>query len=610
MGRSGYTLLRQKMQAKWELLPEPDHQQVTDLASQLSLPPIIARILASRGMDTKEKAERFLNPSLTDLCDPYLLHDMDKGVDRVIRALREQEKVMIFGDYDVDGITATSLLFLVLNKLGAGVSYYLPNRLVEGYGLSEEGIMEAGKRGVKLIISVDCGVTAVREVIFAKERGIDTIITDHHEPQEILPEAVAIINAKQKPARSTGVARQDLAFSGTDDMVHTAGQEVQVGEYPGGELSGVGVAFKFAQAIYRRLGQDETELEDHLDLVALGTAADIVPLVVENRILTKFGMNQVARTTKPGLKSLIFVSGILGQQIGTGQVVFILAPRINAVGRLGDAELAIRLLTTRDEVKASEMARLLDQDNRKRKNIDESTLKEALEMIEQEVDLNQDKAIVLASSGWHPGVIGIVASRLVERFHRPTIMIAVDQDEGKGSARSIPGFHLYEALGECDEFLIRYGGHKYAAGLSISEKEVSPFREKFKKVSGERLTDDDLLPRLFIDAELELVQINSDFVKLLDLFAPFGPQNHRPVFQTRGLSVWGEPHVVGKNHLRLRVKKDKTVFDCIGFGLGDMAKPLSMKGIKLDLAYVVETNYWNDTYKIQLRIKDLKISDY
>ncbi|MFQ6033047.1 MAG: DHH family phosphoesterase, partial [Candidatus Zixiibacteriota bacterium] len=295
-----------KVPSKWEFLPEPDHKQVKNLASELSLPPVIAKILANRGLDTKEKAEKFLSPSLKDLCDPYLLPDMDKGVDRMIRALKEREKVMIFGDYDVDGITATSLLFLVLNKLGAEVTYYLPNRLIEGYGLSEEGIIEAEKRGVSLIISVDCGITAVNEVGFAKEKGIDTIITDHHEPHEILPEAVAIINTKQK------LIREDSP---------------QGDEYPGGELSGVGVAFKFAQAIYQRLGQDETELEDHLDLVALGTAADIVPLAGENRILTKFGMNQIARTTKPGLKSLIFVSGILGQQIGTGQVVFILAPR-------------------------------------------------------------------------------------------------------------------------------------------------------------------------------------------------------------------------------------------------------------------------------------------
>ncbi len=568
------------MNLKWELLPEPDPRVVSQLSSEFSLPPVAARILVTRGLDTKNKAKDFLSPSLENLLNPFYLTQIEKGVDRVIRGLREREKIMIFGDYDVDGITSTSLLILVLNKLGAEVSYYLPNRLIEGYGLSEEGILEAKRRGVGLIISVDCGITAVDEVAFAKSKGIDTIITDHHEPKDALPDASAIINPK---------TMED--------------------EYPGGELSGVGVAFKFAQAIYRRLGQDESELEDHLDLVALGTAADIVPLVRENRIFTKFGMAQIAKTTKPGLKSLIFVSGILGQKIGTGQVVFILAPRINAVGRLGDADLAIKLLTTRDESKAAEMARILNDENQRRKNIDETTLKEALDLIEQNVDLANDKAIVLASSGWHQGVIGIVASRLAERFHRPTIMIAIDQDEGKGSARSIPGFHLYEALRECEEYLTQYGGHKYAAGISILPEKIQPFREKFKKVSDEKLSRDDLLPRLLIDSELELEQINPELVKVLDLFAPFGPQNMRPVFLTRNLKIWGEPHVVGNNHLRLRVKKAGPVFDCIGFGMGDMTKLLFMKGIRIDLAYVVDTNFWNDTYKIQLRIKDLRISE-
>jgi single-stranded-DNA-specific exonuclease len=569
------------MKLKWELSPEPDAALVSRLASEFSLPAVAGKILVSRGLDTKGKAEEFLAPSMERLLDPFLLPDMERGVDRIIRALRQKHKVMIFGDYDVDGITSTSLLFLILNKLGAEVTYYLPNRLIEGYGLSEEGIREAERRGAGLIVSVDCGITAVEEVAFAESRGIDTIITDHHEPKEILPDASAIINPK---------------------VIH--------GAYPGGELSGVGVAFKFAQAIYRRLGQDEDELREHMDLVALGTAADIVPLVGENRILTKFGMAQIAKTTKPGLKSLIFVSGILGQRIGTGQVIFILAPRINAVGRLGDADLAIKLLTTRDEAKAAEIARILNEENQRRKTIDEATLKEALDMIEQDVDLTGDRAIVLASSGWHQGVIGIVASRLVERFHRPTIMIAIEGNEGKGSARSIPGFHLYEALRECEEHLARYGGHKYAAGLSILPEKIQPFREKFQKVSDKKLSTDDLIPRLLIDSELELEQISPELVTVMDLFAPFGPQNMRPVFVTRNLQVWGEPHVVGNNHLRLRVKKEGPVFDCIGFGMGDMVKLLCMKGIRIDLVYVVETNYWNDTYKIQLRIKDLKISEH
>jgi len=569
------------MELKWELSAEPDQALVSQLASELSLPPVAVRILINRGIDTKARAEEFLTPSLENLMDPFVLQDMEKGVDRIIRALRNREKIMIFGDYDVDGITSTSLLFLILNKLGGEVTYYLPNRLIEGYGLSEEGIQEAQRRGVKLIVTVDCGITAEEEIAFAKGKGIDTIVTDHHEPKDILPDASAIINPK---------AAKD--------------------QYPGGELSGVGVAFKLAQAIYTKLAQDEGDLEEHLDLVALGTTADIVPLVGENRILTKFGMAQIARTNKPGLKSLIFVCGLLGQRIGTGQVVFILAPRINAVGRLGDADLAIKLLTTRDESKAAEMARVLDKENRRRKTIDETTLREALEMVENEVDLTSDKAIVLASSGWHQGVIGIVASRLVERYHRPTVMIAIEGEEGKGSARSIRGFDLYEAIIECEEHLIRYGGHKYAAGLSISPEEVEPFRKKFKKVSGERLSPEDLIPRLTIDAELDLDQVNPELIRILDLFAPFGPQNMRPVFVSRSLRVWGQPYVVGNNHLRMRVKKEGPVFDCIGFGMGDLAKILCMKGIRVDLAYVAETNFWNDTYKIQLRIKDLKISDH
>ncbi|MDP2960414.1 MAG: DHH family phosphoesterase, partial [candidate division Zixibacteria bacterium] len=339
------------MEIKWEFLKYLDLKKCKELSTGLGLPLVIGKVLLNRGISQLEEAKNFLNPNLNALYDPFSLKDMEKGVEKVIQALKENEKMMIFGDYDVDGITSTSLMYLVLNKLGAQISYYLPNRLVEGYGQSEDGILESERRGVKLIISVDCGVTAVNEVDFAREKGIECIITDHHEPAETIPKAWAIINPKQEGE-----------------------------EYKGKELSGVGVAFKFAQAIYRKLGQDEKELEEHLDLVALGTAADIVPLIGENRILTRFGLSQVAKTSKPGLKSLIFISGLMGKEIGTGQVVFVLAPRINAVGRLGDAERAIKLLTTKDERLASEIARVLDNENRKRKNIDEETLEQALEL--------------------------------------------------------------------------------------------------------------------------------------------------------------------------------------------------------------------------------------
>ncbi|MEP0827749.1 MAG: single-stranded-DNA-specific exonuclease RecJ, partial [bacterium] len=509
----------------------------------------------------------------------FTLYGMDRAVDRILQALRDNEKIMVYGDYDVDGITAASLLYLVLNKLGAQVSYYLPNRLIEGYGLSVEGIKEASERGVTLIVSVDTGVTAVEEVKHAASLGIECILTDHHEPGEVLPEPVALVNPKQKDCT-----------------------------YSGGELSGVGVAFKVAQALYQRLQQDQSELEEHLDLVALGTSADIVPLVGENRILTKFGIKQISRTNKPGLKSLTFVSGLMGKDIGTGQVVFILAPRINAVGRLGDAEMAIKLLTTKDERVAADIARKLDKENQRRKYIDEKTLNEALEQIRQVVDLSNDRAIILASEGWHQGVIGIVASRLVEKYHLPTIMIAIDNGEGKGSARSIPGFHLCDALKECEDLLLRYGGHKYAAGLTINPANIEKFRERMKEVSQRMLTDDDLVAKLYIDSEIELSQINDRLLDVLETFSPFGPQNMRPVFLTRNCEILGQPYCVGKNHLKMKVRKGDAVFDVIGFGFGDWVRNLSGRGNLVDLVYVVEYNSWNDSTHIQLRLKDMKLA--
>lgn len=569
-------MIRRRRQ-KWEVAPEPDFHLIDELSEALKLSRIIVKILINRGLETPEKVDKFINPKMTDLKDPFLLPDMEKGIERVVEALRQQEKIMVYGDYDVDGITAASLIFLVLNKLGAQVSYYLPNRLVEGYGISEDGLAEAEKQGISLIISVDTGVTAVEEAKHAHDLGIDLIVTDHHEPGPILPEVVAIINPK-----------------------------VHAEELGGHELSGVGVAFKVAQALYRRLGQPEYELEEHLDLVALGTSADIVPLTDENRILTKFGIKQIVRTTKPGLKSLTFVSGLMGKEISTGQVVYVLAPRINAIGRLGNAEKAIKLLTTRDEQAASEIAKFLEEENRRRKSIDEKTLREAMDMIDTEIDLSNDRAIVLSSHGWHQGVIGIVASRLVERFYLPTILIAIDNDEGKGSARSIPSFHIYDALSSCQGDLLRFGGHKYAAGLTIKPSKVEIFRRKFKQVAKDVLEPDDLIPRLKIDAEIDLEDIDTEFINAIDLFSPFGPMNMRPIFLTRNLEVVGTPHVVGKGHLKMKVKKGSKVFDVIGFGFGEHAQPLALRSVAVDLVYVAELNTYAEQTRIQLRVKDLR----
>ncbi|PJA29158.1 MAG: single-stranded-DNA-specific exonuclease RecJ [candidate division Zixibacteria bacterium CG_4_9_14_3_um_filter_46_8] len=565
-------------QSIWEIAPKPALEITAKMSAELDMPKVVCNILINRGMSNVIDANRFLFPKMSELCDPYLFEDMDRGVERVIEALRNREKIMIYGDYDVDGITATSLMFLVLNKLGAEVSYYLPNRLSEGYGISEDGLAEAKRRGVSLLISVDCGITAVGEVKIASEMGIDCIITDHHEPGSEIPQAIAVINPKRNGSEGIGV-----------------------------ELSGVGIAFKFASAIYERLNQDPADVREHLDLVALGTAADIVPLVNENRILTKFGIKQVSRTSKPGLKALIFVSGLMGKEIGTGQVVFILAPRINAIGRLGNAELAIKLLSTKDERQASTIARRLNEENHRRKEIDEKTLHEALDQIREKVDLDRDKAIVLAGNDWHQGVIGIVASRLVERYHRPTVMISIDGDEGKGSARSIPNFHLYDALRECENLLIRFGGHKYAAGLSINVDMIEKFRQRFNEVASRMLGIEDMSPKVLIDADIEFDEIDEKLIDAIDMFSPFGPQNMKPVFMTRNVELYGNPYIVGNNHLKLKVQKDDRIFDCIGFGLGGYLSQLFSQPLRLNIAYLIEMNDWNGVEHIQLRIKDLQV---
>ncbi|HOD66584.1 MAG TPA: single-stranded-DNA-specific exonuclease RecJ [candidate division Zixibacteria bacterium] len=563
---------------KWVVAVEPDPALVEHLAAATGISKNIVKILVNREIRTPEAIDRFLNPKLSDLEDPFTLKGMTEGIERVTRALFQNEKITIYGDYDVDGITATALLYMVLNKLGAQVDFYLPNRLTEGYGLSREGIDESKNNGVSLIITVDTGITAVEEIKYANSIGIDVLVTDHHEPGGDLPAAYTIINPKQIAC-----------------------------DYKS-ELSGVGVAFKFCQALYRALNQDETELWEHLDLVALGTSADIVPLVNENRILTKFGINQISRTTKPGLKSLTFVAGLMGKDISTGQVVFILAPRINALGRLGDAGKAIRLLATRDERAAAEIARKLDSENKRRKEIDETTLEEALAQMDDVCDLEADRAIVLAQNDWHQGVIGIVASRLVERFHLPTVMISIVNGEGKGSARSIPGFHLCEALKECEHLLIRYGGHKYAAGLSIAPDKVEEFRRLFVEVSNRILSEEDITPKMHIDLEIELSDIDDHFMNAIEAFAPFGPQNMRPVFLTRNCEVVGQPYVVGNNHLKMRLRKGDTQFDVIGFGFGDMARMISARGCLVDAVYVVEYNTYNGVTRKQIRLKDLRLT--
>ncbi len=560
----------------WNVIETSDQVVLKSLAESLNVSSVVARILMNRGIDTFDKAKKFFRPAWNDLYDPFLMKDMEKAVTRLISAIKNQEKILIYGDYDVDGITSVSLLYLFLQSIDADVDFYIPDRLKEGYGLTIQGIQQAVDMGVKLLISVDCGITAFDEVAFANEAGLEVIVSDHHEPGERLPDAVAVIDPK----------RADCL-------------------YPFKELAGVGVAFKVIQAISQCLELEDVIYQDYVDLVALGSAADIVPLVDENRVLVNKGIEKLNRRDRVGLRALIESSGLGDRQLGTGQVVFILAPRINAVGRMGNAERAVRLLITESVQKARNIASILESENRTRKSIDEMTFLEALEFLEREYDINEDKAVVLANKGWHSGVIGIVASRIVEHIHRPTVMIAIEEGIGKGSARSIPGFDVYSAIQQCEHNLLGFGGHKYAAGLTIDPDKIEDFKRDFKTIAAKTLTEEDMVQRLSIDSEITLPEIDDKMVRILNQFAPFGPQNMRPVFCSKNCRIVGTPKIVGKNHLKFRVSQGGKIFDAIGFDLGELEYRLTPGEDSLNIVYVVDENHWNGETKVQLRIKDL-----
>jgi len=565
------------MELKWVLQNDYNYEVINSLAEQLNVPKIITKILINRGIDDYKKAATFLKSDLFDLHDPFLLPDMEKAVERISRAIKNKENILIYGDYDVDGITAVSMMFLLFKALGSDVSFYIPNRMLEGYGISQKGINDAHQNGVSLIITVDCGITATEEIVYANSLGIDIIVSDHHEPGPSLPPAYAILDPKCKNSK-----------------------------YPFYELAGVGVAYKLAQALIRGLNLDEKLIHQFIDLVAIGSTADIVPLVDENRILVREGLRNINSTERHGLKALLETSGIRNKQIKTGQIVFNIAPRINAVGRMGNAERAVRLLTTTNSQQAKNIAAILESENRIRKNIDDLTFKEAQEMVDTHYNPSELSILVLDMDGWHPGVIGIVASRIVEKYYRPTIMITTEDGIGKGSARSIPGFDVFFALKQCKDLMIAFGGHKYAAGLTIEKDQIETLRKRINEIAQNTLTDDLLIPKLQIDCEIQLNEINNQLLQLLKLMAPFGPQNMRPVFLTKNLQVVGTPSIVGKNHLKFKVRQHNVIIDVIGFNLSDKLYRISPGEKNLDLVYVIEENEFQGRTTLQLRIKDLR----
>ena len=564
------------MQKKWEV-KEKNHQISLSLAANLNISPITAQLLINRGINNPEIAEQFLNPKLSNLHSPFLLKDLKKAVERIKEAIARKEKIMVYGDYDVDGITAVALLKNVLIKAGANTVSYIPNRLEEGYGLNKDAAHKAHAEGVKLLITVDCGISAYDEVNILKELGVDTIITDHHQIEEKIPSALAVIDPKRE-----------------DDG------------YPYAELSGVGVAFKLAQAL---VGEFE-QVQEELDLVCLGTVSDVVPLTGENRVLVKYGLAQLVKSKRPGIRALIETAGLAGKEISPAHIGYILGPRINATGRLGSPEMSLQLLLTSSQDEARTLAKGLEVENKGRRKIESETLKEAIRKVENKVNFKNERVIVLSQEGWHPGVIGIVASRLVDRFHRPTVLITTKADTGRGSGRSIKRFHLFEAVTKCREFLEKFGGHECAVGLKLKKEKIAEFRHRLNEIAFSVLSPEDLLPAVEIDLELPLFEITGKVIAEIERFAPFGIENPRPVFLSQGLSLKSLPVTLGRGTVKFWVTDGKVTYAALGFNMANnhsFLDELRQKMNKtIDLVYSPSINCWQGIESTELRIKDLR----
>ncbi|MBK8944698.1 MAG: single-stranded-DNA-specific exonuclease RecJ [Ignavibacteriae bacterium] len=569
------------MKKKWTLKDPPEKSKILALADSLNISTVLANLLIQRGITNFFEAKAYFRPDLDSIHDPYLMNDMEKAANRVINALTNNEKICVYGDYDVDGTCSASLMYLFLKELGANVYVYIPNRLTEGYGLSFDGIRNVKKDNVQLIISVDCGITAVEEVNFANTLDIDTIICDHHQPKEQLPNAYAILDPL-KPGCN----------------------------YPFKYLSGAGVAFKLARAVADRFGKKEMVFK-YLDLVALAGAADIVPLIDENRILVRAGIEQINENPRPGIKALIKIARMELGNLSAGQIVFTIAPRINAVGRLGDANRAVELFNTDSFEEAERLAKVLESENLERRKIDEVTFSHALELINDIENFENNLGIVLHHDNWHPGVVGIVASRLVEKFYRPAIMLTTIDGVAKGSARSISGFDIYEALEECKDLLIQFGGHKAAAGLELEIAKIDEFKIRFNQFLSKNLNEEDIIPEIKIDAKISLSEITPKFVRVLEQFAPFGPGNMRPVFLAENVKIVASPKIVGTNHFVTTFCQNGTdkVFDAIGFNLGKFVTEFENNNDLVDIVFTIEKIMREGRTYPQIRVKDIRIKN-
>lgn len=555
---------------------EPNTRLQKVLSDSLGISPVFAQVLLNRNIRTPEQAQDFLFGMLSSCHDPFLMKDMEKGVARIRKAIDKKEKMLIYGDYDVDGVTSTALLSDIFDRLGANYETFIPNRLEDGYGLNIRAVARARDHGVKLIVTVDCGINSTEEIECANNYGIDVIVTDHHEVKgDSRPPAYAIIDPHQPDCG-----------------------------YPFKFLAGVGVAYKLARALMK--GQEEI-VDQHLDLVALGSVADIVPLSGENRILAKSGLKKLRQAEKPGLRALMDVAGVDPEKLTCRHIGFALGPRINAMGRVGSANIALDLLRCADAREARELASVLDRENKNRQNIQKDILKDALARVKEEIDLDKEKVIVLADGSWHPGVIGIVASRLTEEYHKPAIMIALDGDRGKGSGRGGGGFDLFKAIEGAGEYLIDFGGHEQACGIKIKKENIPLFREKLNEVAGDHFTGkEDAVPELKIDLNLPFSHIGVKLIDELGMLMPHGPGNSEPVFSTNGITVKNRPRDIGRSGFKFLATYGNLTCEAVTFRKNDIVKPRT--GDSVNLAYTPSINSWAGIDSIQLNIKDLQIA--
>ncbi|MFL5610412.1 MAG: single-stranded-DNA-specific exonuclease RecJ [Gemmatimonadaceae bacterium] len=564
------------MPARWILPKPPDEDAVRALMEALSLPDIVCRLLLIRGYVTADEAKLFLRPKLDRLHDPLMFLSMDRAVERLARAVREKDLVFIHGDYDVDGICSTTILTRAIRWLGGQAMPFIPRRIEDGYDLGDAGVNAAIAAGAKVVVTCDCGTAAVTPVAKLCEAGIDVIVTDHHLPSGELPDCLSILNPKRPGCG-----------------------------YPDKDLAAVGVTFKLALALTRALGGNENFIWAMLDLVALATVADVAPLRGENRVFVRYGLKMLAETRNVGMRALLRASGLDGKQLTAGRIGFILAPRLNAAGRLGHALRGVELLLTEDEHQANVIARELEELNRRRQEIDHATLEQARERV-LAMDLDEMFSIVLADDSWHPGVVGIVASRLVEEFGRPTVLIALTGDLGKGSGRSIPKFDLHGALGQAREHLLRYGGHRVAAGVTIARDKVPDFAARFNEIARSQLTPADLVPEIRVDLEVSIEGLDARIESLFRHFEPFGIGNPTPVLLARNVVIARPPRVVGQDGLRLVLDTGTGSLDAIGWGLATRALEFQ-PGTKVDIAFRLERDDYRGESYLQARIADIVV---